>query len=52
MLFAVKTHLDGTTYEQTIICGQLLAGHAGGGLSANEKEGKKALNDNNTRLHV
>ena len=45
MLFAVKTHLDGTTHEQTII---FSADHVGGGLSANEN----ALNDNNTRLHV
>ena len=52
MLFAVKTHLYGTTHEQTIICRQLFAGHVGGGLSANEKEGKNALNDHNTRLHV
>ena len=40
-----KTHLDSTTQEPTIICRQLFVGHVGG-LSANEKYEKSALNDN------
>ena len=38
-----KTHLDGTTQEQTIICRQLFAGHVVD--SANGKEEKNASND-------
>jgi len=33
-----KPHLDGTMHEQTIVCGQLLAGHAVGYC---QKEGRK-----------
>lgn len=38
MLFAVKTHLDGSTHEQSI-CGQLFAGHEVGSRPM-ERKGK------------
>ena len=40
-----KTHLVGTTHEQSIICRQLFACHEAG-LSANEKEGNDSSNNN------
>ena len=40
-----KTHLDGTTHEQTIICIQLFAGHVVGSWPLKSKE--NALNDSN-----
>ena len=43
MIFS-KTHLDGTTNEQTI-CRQLFAGHVVGS-QPNGKEDKNASNDN------
>ena len=39
ILFTAKTHLDGITHEQTIICRQLFAGHVVG--SQPMKRGKK-----------
>ena len=37
-LFAAKTHLDGTTHEQTIICRQLFTGHLVGSRPVKRKE--------------
>ena len=46
ILFTAKHSWMTFTHGQTIIYRQLLAGHVRGGLSANEKEEKFALNDN------
>ena len=43
-----KTHIDGTTHEQTIICRQLFAGHVVGSRPMKRKE--NASNDNNNLL--
>ena len=48
ILFAAKTHLDGITHEQTIVCRQLFADHVVG--SQPMKRGKNSSNDNNIYL--
>ena len=40
ILFTAKTHLDGTSPEQTIICGQLFAGHVEGSRPMTRKKTK------------
>ena len=50
LLFSYKsvisiTHEQKIICSKTLICGQLFAGHIGG-LSANEKKGKRTSNDN------
>ena len=44
-----KTHVDGITHEQTIICRQIFAGHVVGSRPMKRKE-KNASNDNKQLL--